>query len=219
MAPLCLLRLPHWQQRPSIWSNTLRTCLWMAPRPSWLKRAQHLEGRRRVRRPTQVGARDRKVTRAPDLCIGMSAGMMRVATMVEARSNSPRADRPLHLHSARSAQNKVLQAGSCIDVQRRRCVKPRLCEHRPSSPSTCAKRRHAIRTPAHTGSIDVCHPMGPVYGKGLWRSLQATVSASSVERRVPRARNLSSLSVPGPRWRGTRLRRSTGASGKRARSY
>jgi len=30
----------------------------------------------------------------------MSAGMMRVATMVEARSNSPRADRPHHLHAA-----------------------------------------------------------------------------------------------------------------------
>ena len=95
-------------------------------------------------------------------------------------------------------------------------MKPRLRQHRPNSQSTCTKRRHAVRPSELTVSVDVYPPMGPVYGKGLLRSLQATVGASSVERPVPRAVNLSYLSIPGPRWRGTRLRRSTGPSGTRA---
>ena len=95
-------------------------------------------------------------------------------------------------------------------------MKPRLWQHRPDSVSTWFNRRHAVRPSALTVSVDVCPPMGPVYGKGLLRSLQATVGASSVERPVPQAVNLSYLSIPGPRWRGTRLRRSTGPSGKRA---
>ena len=51
-------------------------------------------------RSAMVGVRDRKVVRAPDLCIGMSAGIMRVAPMAEARSNSTRADRSHHLHAS-----------------------------------------------------------------------------------------------------------------------
>ena len=59
-----------------------------------------------ARAPAKVGSRDGKVARDPDLCIGMSAGMMRVATMVEARSNAPRADRPHHLHGRVGARSR-----------------------------------------------------------------------------------------------------------------
>ena len=41
-----------------------------------------------ARRPTKVGSRDRKVARGPDLRIGMSAGIMRIAAMVEEVPNS-----------------------------------------------------------------------------------------------------------------------------------
>ena len=94
-------------------------------------------------------------------------------------------------------------------------MKPRLWQHRPDSVSTWFNRRHAVQPSALTVSVDVCPPMGPVYGKGLLRSLQATVGASSVERPVPWAVDLSYLSIPGPGCRGTRLRRSTGPSGQR----
>ena len=50
---------------------------------------------RRARRPTKVGSRHGKVARDPTLCIGMSAGMMRIATMVEERPNSTLDERHL----------------------------------------------------------------------------------------------------------------------------
>ena len=109
MEPVCRLRKPPWEICPFIWSNTLRTCLWMAPRPFQLKRAQLLDGRRAPRRPTEEDLRDRKVTRGRALCIGMSAGIMRNATMVEARSNSPRADRPHHHHGASAHISRSFQ--------------------------------------------------------------------------------------------------------------
>ena len=49
-----------------------------------------------ARWPTKVGSRDRKVARGPDLRIGMTAGIMRVATMVDERQNSTINERPLH---------------------------------------------------------------------------------------------------------------------------
>ena len=53
------------------------------------------------RRPAaQEDLRDRKVTREPDLCIAMSAGMMSVAAMVEELPNSMRDER--HLGCPRS---------------------------------------------------------------------------------------------------------------------
>ena len=51
---------------------------------------------RNSRRPTKVGPRDRKVARVRALCIGMSAGMMRIATMVEEPPNSTLDERHLH---------------------------------------------------------------------------------------------------------------------------
>ena len=56
--------------------------------PSWLKRAQHFGGREWCGRLTKFGSRDGKVARDPDLCFGMSAGVMRNATMVDERSDS-----------------------------------------------------------------------------------------------------------------------------------
>ena len=41
-----------------------------------------------ARAPAKVGSRDGKVARDPDLCIGMSARIMRNALMVEELSNS-----------------------------------------------------------------------------------------------------------------------------------
>ena len=61
--------------------------------------------------------------------------------------------------------------------------------------------------------------MGPpvidVYERCLLGVFQATVCAWSVERVCSRAVDLLHLSIPGPWWRGTRVRTSTGASGTR----
>ena len=57
-----------------------------------------------ARRPTKVGSRDRKVARDPGLCIGMSAGMMRIATMVKELTDSTPEDRPLHCRRLRRRQ-------------------------------------------------------------------------------------------------------------------
>ena len=67
-----------------------------------------------------VGVRDRKVVRVPDLCIGMSAGTMRVAAMAEARSNSTRTDRPHDLlaafaHISRSFKQAVVLMEKGVD--------------------------------------------------------------------------------------------------------
>ena len=56
----------------------------------------------------------------------MSAGMMRVATMVEARSNAPRADRPHHLHAAfaqvsRSFWQAVVMKKTDVETSNRGC--------------------------------------------------------------------------------------------------
>ena len=58
--------------------------------------AGRLSVTRNSRRPTKVGSRDRKVARDRALCIGMSAGMMRIATMVEERPYSTLDERHLH---------------------------------------------------------------------------------------------------------------------------
>ena len=59
-----------------------------------------------------------------NLCIGMSAGVVRVAAMVEARSNSTRADRPHHLldasaHISRSFLQAVTLMEKDVDVYNR----------------------------------------------------------------------------------------------------
>ena len=96
-------------------------------------------------------------------------------------------------------------------------MKPRLWQHRPDSVSTWFNRRHAVRPSALTVSVDVCPPMGPVYGKGLLRSLQATVGASSVERPVPRAINLSYLFIPAYPAHGAAEPASGGLQGRQGR--
>ena len=59
-----------------------------------------------ARAPAKVGSRDGKVARDPDLCIGMSAGMMSNATMVEELSNSTLDERHLHCRRLRGHQTR-----------------------------------------------------------------------------------------------------------------
>ena len=51
----------------------------------------------------RLDLRDREVTRGRALCIGMSAGMITIAPMVERRSDSPRTDRPHQLQGSADA--------------------------------------------------------------------------------------------------------------------
>ena len=128
MAPVCRLLLPRWQRRPFIWSNTLRKCHWTAPMPCRLKRRRQIVGHedpsptpwdptRNSRRPTKVGSRDRKVARDRALCIGMSAGMMRIATMVEERPYSTLDER--HLHRGWPVDGKTRSFQQAVVVTRR----------------------------------------------------------------------------------------------------
>ena len=73
---------------------------------------------RRARQPTKVGPRDRKVARDPALCIGMSAGMMRIATMVEEGPNSTLDER--HLHHGWPVDGKTRSSQQAVVVKRRR---------------------------------------------------------------------------------------------------
>ena len=57
-----------------------------------------------ARRPTKVGSRDRKVARDPGLCVGMSAGMVRIATMVKELTDSTLEERLLHCRWLRRRQ-------------------------------------------------------------------------------------------------------------------
>ena len=62
-----------------------------------------------ARRPTKVGSRDRKVARDPGLCIGMSAGMVRIATMVKELTDSTLEERLLHCRRLRRRQPRSFQ--------------------------------------------------------------------------------------------------------------
>jgi hypothetical protein len=62
-----------------------------------------------------------------------------------------------------------------------------------------------------------CSPVPTVDGKGLLRSLPATACALSVEAVASWVVHPSYVPIPDPRWRGSRLQRSTGPSGKRAK--
>ena len=72
---------------------------------------------RNSRRPTKVGPRDRKVARVRALCIGMSAGMMRIATMVEESPNSTLDER--HLHRGWPVDGKTRSFRQAVVVKRR----------------------------------------------------------------------------------------------------
>ena len=70
-----------------------------------------------VRAPAKVGSRDGKVARDPDLCIGMSAGIVSIATMVEELSNSTLDER--HLHRGWPVDGKTRSLRKAVVVKRR----------------------------------------------------------------------------------------------------
>ena len=79
-----------------------------------------------ARAPAKVGSRDGKVARDPDLCIGMSAGMMGIATMVEELSNSTLDERHLHCRRLRGRQTRsfwqaVVMNEKDVDTSNRCC--------------------------------------------------------------------------------------------------
>ena len=117
MAPVCRLRLPRWQTSPLIWSNTCTKCLWTVPMPCWLKRAQLLGATRLDRRPTKVGLRDREVARGPSLCVGLGAGTLVIAYMVEELSDSTIDERHLDLRRPRKASEEVKKQVMCVLVK------------------------------------------------------------------------------------------------------
>ena len=87
-----------------------------------------------------------------------------------------------------------------------------------SKPINLSNHIHHSRSRSwRTGSVEVSHTVGPVYGKGLWRSLPG--HGGRVERRAAGLTGQESFVPIHTRptvARATRLRRSTGASGKRA---
>ena len=85
--------------------------------PCWLKRAQLLGATRLDRRPTKVGLRDREVARGPALCVGMGAGGIPNAYMVEELSDSTIDERHLELRRLRSAVEEVKNQVMCVLVK------------------------------------------------------------------------------------------------------
>ena len=79
----------------------------MAPLPCWPKRAQHFEERKQLASAGREDGRDLKVARAGAECTGMIAAIMAVTPMVDARSESTRADRPPQRHDASRAVDQV----------------------------------------------------------------------------------------------------------------
>ena len=84
--------------------------------PCWLKRAQLFGTTKDGRRPTKVGSRDRDVTRGPALCVGMGAGTIPNAHMVEELSDSTLDERHLDLRRLRSAVEEVKKQVMCVLV-------------------------------------------------------------------------------------------------------
>ena len=65
--------------------------------------------------------------RGPDLCIGMSAGIMRIATMVEGRPNSTLDERHLHCRrllgrQTRSFRQAVVMKRIDVETSNRGCL-------------------------------------------------------------------------------------------------
>ena len=92
-----------------------------------------------ARAPAKVGSRDGKVARDPDLCIGMSAGMMSNATMVEELSNSTLDERHLHCRRLRGRQKRsflqaVVMKEKDVDTSNRCCGRA-AWTHRPRAVS------------------------------------------------------------------------------------
>ena len=92
-----------------------------------------------ARAPAKVGSRDGKVARDPDLCIGMSAGMTSIATMVEELSNSTLDERHLHCRRLRGRQTRsfrqaVVMKEKDVDTSNR-CCGGAAWTHRPRAVS------------------------------------------------------------------------------------
>ena len=85
--------------------------------PCWLKRAQLLGATRLDRRPTKVGLRDREVARGPSLCVGLGAGTLVIAYMVEELSDSTIDERHLDLRRPRKASEEVKKQVMCVLVK------------------------------------------------------------------------------------------------------
>ena len=187
--------------------------------PSWLKRSRQSAPPRWRRRPTAMKEA------GPESCargLPMHGIEPRDGPACADGRDALRLDASWSTHAPPRVPRRIKRChlpGSHDDVRRRRDVAPRLCEHRPGSLCTCAKRRHAIWSSAHTGSVEVSPPLQHGYGTCTLGPFRPTVCAMSVERPGSRAGYASYLSVPGLRWRGTDLRRSTGTSGTRTRSY
>ena len=158
MAPVCWLRLPRCKRRPFIWSNTLRTCHWMAPKPCWLMRSQNLDGRR-VGAPANEGWLAGPESGARPWSLHLN----------ECRHDAHRDDgQGAHrldargatssLPAAPQASTEVLPAGSRDEGIRRRDMRPLLWQCRTDSVSTCGECREASRPCAHRVSVDVSHP-------------------------------------------------------------
>ena len=75
--------------------------------PCCPKRAQHFEERKQLASAGREDGRDLKVARAGAECTGMIAAITAVTPMVDARSESTRADRPPQRHDASRAVDQV----------------------------------------------------------------------------------------------------------------
>ena len=146
MAPVCPIRLPRWPRCPFIRSNTCAKGFWTVPMPCWLKRAQLLGATRLDRRPTKVGLRDREVARGPSLCVGMGAGTLAIAYMVEELSDSTIDERHLDLRRPRKASDEVKKQVMCVLVKGvytyNRCYGSTTGTHGPRVPSVDTRLFH-----------------------------------------------------------------------------
>ena len=112
-------------------------------------------------------------------------------------------------------QNQGQLAGSRSDVQRRLRLQPLVCEQPLYSLCTSVTRIRAVLPRTRTGSVGVTSRWQTADGRCSERPFPAVAVACDVERPVTEEVYLLYVSVPELRCRGTRLRRSRGASGTR----
>ena len=163
--------------------------------------------------------RDRKVARTAAQCTGMVTAMTLVTPMARSSSESTPHDRPISLHGGRRRIKGSIWLA--VPLCRNMFLHAAAARRAPRASTyvTCSKCGCTAKPRTHTVSVDVSHLPTDGYEWCLWSLFQPVVGASSVERPVPRAVYLSYLTIPGPRCRGTRLRRSTGTSGTRTKPW
>ena len=127
-------------------------------------------------------------------------------------------ERPISPHQPAPRQKVAYRAAPSTMSESVDSSQTHSCDHRLYHTSTAGACRIMRRPSARIGSVGITAPVLTGHlGVHSWLFV-AVVGASNVEPRSYEGRYASYVPGPGPWWRGTRLRRPTGTSGKARKS-